>query len=98
MSRDIVEKIDELNELFAFAGAIAGALSAKPSKGESPALQSELSMLFSKVMDKSREIASLSSEKNQKKIIKKAVEVVIRDKRLNKNWAKLLKNYVKKYT
>jgi len=86
MQKDIVERIDEI---VAFAGAIAGGLAAKRPKSsmESPAIQSELSMLFSKVMDANKK------EKN----IKKAVQAVIKREGLNKNWAKLLKKYVKQY-
>ena len=98
MKKDTVEKIDELNELFAFAGAISGALSAKApmSNYDSPAIQSELNMLFNKVMDVVKNMKQLTTA-NKKKIYKKAVEVVIRKEGLNKNWSKLLKKYVKQY-
>ena len=91
---DVVERIDEI---FAFAGAIAGGLAAKRPSGESPALQAELSMLFGKVMTAMKEIQGMTTA-SDKKVMKKAVEVVIKNERLNKNWAKLLKKYVKQYT
>lgn len=87
MAKDIVKKIDEL--FFAMAAAVGGAMAAKDMKasGESPAIQAELGQLLSKVMQ------AMKTEKNQKK----AIQIVVRQEGLNKNWTKLLKKYVKKY-
>lgn len=90
MKRDPVEKIDELLGFFMKSGGGG-------SSGESPAIQSELSMLFSKVQQQIKNINSLTMGENPKKVIKKAVEVVIKKERLNKNWSKLLNKYVKQY-
>jgi len=89
--KDIVVRIDELLNFFMKSGSGGG------SSGESPAVQSELSMLFSKVNQEIKKITSLTSREKPKKILKKAVEVVIKKEGLNKNWSKLLTQYVHKY-
>jgi hypothetical protein len=94
MSKDIVVQIDEI---LAFAGAIAGGLTAKRPSGQSPEIQSELSYLFGKVTAVVKDMKQLTTIDNTKKLYKKAVLVVIKKEGLNKNWAKLLKQYVKKY-
>jgi outer membrane lipoprotein-sorting protein len=95
MQKDIVIRLDEL---LAFAGAIAGGLTAKRSNTASPEIQSELNMLYTKVHDLVKDMTSLTTEKNTKKLYKKAVQVVIKREGLNKNWGKLLKQHVKKYS
>lgn len=92
--KDVVERIDEI---FAFAGAIAGGLAAKRPSGESPTIKAELSMLFGKVMTAMKEIQGMTTA-NNKKVMKKAVDIVIKREGLNKNWSKLLKKYVKQYS
>ncbi len=81
MSKDIVDKIDEL-----FFAMKMGGGSLKAS-GESPAVQAELGQLLSKVMQ------AMKTEPNQKK----AIQIVVKQEGLNKSWTKLLKKYVKKY-
>lgn len=89
MRKPIEDRIDEILALA--AGAIAGALSAKHQSGggfrSNSFLQQELSSLFSKVIN----------HPEAKKNIKKAIKDVIDTERLNKNWAKMLKKYVKQY-
>ena len=90
MKRDPVEKIDELLGFFMKS-------SDGSSGGSSPAIQSELSMLFSKVNQEIIKIKELTVGENPKKVAKKAVELVIKREGLNKNWSKLLKQHVHKY-
>ena len=88
--KDITERIDELLNFF------MNPSHAKTS-GDSPAIQSELNMLYNKVIDQIKNITSMTNS-NKKKISKKAIEVVIKKEGLNKNWAKLLKKHMKKYS
>jgi len=90
MEKDIVVKIDEILNFFMKSSGGGGG-------GQSPAIQSELSMLYSKVNQQVKKIKELTSGENPKKIVKKAVEIVIKKEGLNKNWSKLLKQYVKQY-
>jgi len=90
MEKDIVVRIDEILNFFMKSSDGGG--------GSSPAIQSELGMLFSKVNQQIKNIKELTSGENSKKVLKKAVEMVIKSEGLNKNWSKLLKQHVKQYT
>jgi hypothetical protein len=81
MEKDIVTKLDEILNFFMKPSMAGGG-------GQFAGLESELSMLLSKVSEVMR---------NEKKKAKEAINIVIKNERLNKNWAKKLKQYAKKY-
>lgn len=78
---DITERIDEI---LAFAGAVVGGLKSKPSNTSS-ALRPELNRLLSIFLQNMRTM----------KDKKKAINKVIKQEDLNKNWEKKFRQYIK---